>query len=190
MTTISPDALASPWVQGGTLDTGHGAGAPSIRMFQDAYAGATQAIAPQDAAGLTGSLSGIEPIRVAQVDTGTLTDAPNPLIPLPPIAASETAAADTGTGTPGDRAAAALGLDSSRAETPGDAILSGLEQLRGVFDRSLGNVGAIADSDAVMNIGQMVELQAQVTQFSLLVDVSSKLAGKSTQAMDSLMKGQ
>ena len=37
---------------------------------------------------------------------------------------------------------------------------------------------------------RMMELQAQLVEFSLVVDVTSKLAGKSTQALDSLLKGQ
>lgn len=185
MTTFNPDALSANLFRGASLSVGPEAATPSLRAFQDAFSSAMQGVGHADGAG---NVPGIEPVRIAQVDTGTLTDAPNPLIPLPPIITAETAITDTG--TPGDRAATALGLESSRAETPGDAILSGLEQLRGVFDRSLENVGNIADSNGVMNVGQLVELQAQVTQFSLLVDVSSKLAGKSTQAMDSLMKGQ
>lgn len=186
MTTISPDALSSAWVNITQSGQGADASTPSLRAFQEAMSAATQDIVPHGIQNATG----VDPIQVAQAGTGTLTDAPNPLIPLPSITTVETGASDFGSATSGDRAATALGLENSRSETPGDAILSGLEQLRGVFDRSLANVNDIAGSDAVMNIGQMVELQAQVTQFSLLVDVSSKLAGKSTQAMDSLMRGQ
>ncbi|WP_284262729.1 EscI/YscI/HrpB family type III secretion system inner rod protein [Roseicyclus amphidinii] len=186
MTTIVPDSLAAQWANPTALTPQGTLSTPSLRAFEDAMTAATQGLQPAGGAALPGP----DPIQVAQAATGTLTDAPNPLVPLPPSAATGSASADTGTGTQGDRAAAALGLESNRAETPGDAILSGLEQLRGVFDRSLGNVSSIAEGNAVMSIGQMVELQAQVTQFSLLVDVSSKLAGKSTQAMDSLMRGQ
>jgi type III secretion system YscI/HrpB-like protein len=36
----------------------------------------------------------------------------------------------------------------------------------------------------------MMQLQADMVQYSVLVDVSSKLAGKVTTSIDSLMKGQ
>ena len=90
--------------------------------------------------------------------------------------------------TVADRAVAGLNLDP-RTETTGQSILSGLERLRGVFDTQYsalnGNVTGVQ-----MDVGQMMALQAEVVKYSVLVDVTSKLAGKSTQAMDSLMKGQ
>ena len=51
---------------------------------------------------------------------------------------------------------------------------------------------AVADisSGQVLDARTLMSLQAEVVRYTVLVDVSSKLAGKSTQALDALMKGQ
>lgn len=98
----------------------------------------------------------------------------------------------TGQAQPGDisRERAFNTLEAGRAAAPsGEAILSGLERLRTVFDSQIGAVAAQSEG-ARMDVASMMALQAEVVKYSVLVDVSSKLAGKSTQAMDSLMKGQ
>ena len=90
------------------------------------------------------------------------------------------------------RAAEGLGLETPQPATEengGTAILNGLEQLRSVFDGQYANMGSQVQGSNINTEG-MFALQAEVIKYSVLVDVSSKLAGKSTQAMDSLMKGQ
>jgi type III secretion system YscI/HrpB-like protein len=117
------------------------------------------------------------PVRIAQLDPlGTATDATTP--------------ADAANAA--NRAVMGLELDGEADDTAGTgtAILEGLGKLRGVFDSQLDGV---AQRSTVTNpydsIG-MMQLQAELFEFSLVVDVTSKLAGKSTQALDSLMKGQ
>lgn len=84
---------------------------------------------------------------------------------------------------------AAAGVAASDGSTGGQSILDGLSRIRGAFDSQLAGV-----NDKIMNssmdVTSMMQVHANVVQYSLLVDVSSKLAGKTTQAVDTLMKGQ
>jgi hypothetical protein len=98
-----------------------------------------------------------------------------------PAAAGEPAPADA-------YARQGLGLEGAPPATGGDMILDGIQRLRGVFDvreAQIGNLmkGSLTDANALM------AMQLEVTKFSLLVDVSSKLTGKATQTFDTLMKG-
>ena len=131
------------------------------------------------------------PIQLAQVDpsTGvpgaTATDVVPPLLSSPPVAeAAPGAEVDSRL-----RAAEGLGLGNETPELPGNAILSGLEQLRGVFDSQYNSVASKLEG-TTMDVTTMMQLQADIVQYSVLVDVSSKLAGKVTTSIDSLMKGQ
>jgi type III secretion system YscI/HrpB-like protein len=87
------------------------------------------------------------------------------------------------------RAAEGLGLGESETVGPGNSILNGLEQLRTVFDSQYNSVGSKLQG-TTLDVTAMMSLQADIVQYSVLVDVSSKLAGKVTTAVDSLMKGQ
>ncbi|NIZ12011.1 EscI/YscI/HrpB family type III secretion system inner rod protein [Phaeobacter sp. HF9A] len=147
----------------------------------------------------TAALSGAEPVRLAQV--GPLTELPASTGQIRPVGAQEfnplSAAQAPQQVSQGraadDRAASGLGLAGpevgSVEATPGQTILSGLERMRSVFDDKIGGIGNRMEHTE-MSVQAMVSLQAEVVEYSVLVDVSSKLAGKSTQAMDSLMKGQ
>ncbi|WP_378940838.1 EscI/YscI/HrpB family type III secretion system inner rod protein [Mesorhizobium sp. ANAO-SY3R2] len=90
------------------------------------------------------------------------------------------------------RARRGLGLEgvegASRSE-PGDMILDGLQKLRGVFDAREARVSELMKSSSV-DASMLMAVQMEITNFTLLVDISSKLTGKSTQALDTLMKGQ
>lgn len=92
------------------------------------------------------------------------------------------------------RARRALELDSAKATgsspaAEGDAILKGLEGLRGQFDRSLGRVNTVLGAQNV-DAKTLLAVQVEVVNFTMMVDMTSKLTGKSTQTLDSLMKGQ
>lgn len=93
-----------------------------------------------------------------------------------------------------DRARRALGLEPA-ATTPaapgqtGDAIIEGMQKLRGVFDTQTGRLASITETKN-FDISTLMQMQMEVVRFSLLVEVTSKLTGKSTQAFDTLMKGQ
>lgn len=90
------------------------------------------------------------------------------------------------------RARQGLGLDGTAptgSETGGDMILKGLESMRGAFDASQGRVGELM-SRANLDSGTLMQMQMEMTQFTMLVDISSKLTGKVTSTFDTLMKGQ
>lgn len=91
-----------------------------------------------------------------------------------------------------ERARQGLGLDAARAaedRTGGDVILDGLSHLRGVFDTREARVSDLM-SRSTLDAGTMMAIQMELVNFTLLVDMTSKLTGKSTQVFDTLMKGQ
>ena len=71
----------------------------------------------------------------------------------------------------------------------GDSILEGLKRLRGAFDTQATSLAQMNQSGS-MSAGEMLALQVEVVKYGLLIDVTSKLTGKSTQAFDTLLKGQ
>lgn len=80
------------------------------------------------------------------------------------------------------------GMDEG-AGNDGDAILSGLEHLRNVFNAQEANISHLMSGSAV-DVNTMLALQMEMTNYSMLIDMTSKLATKSAQALDTLMKGQ
>lgn len=91
-----------------------------------------------------------------------------------------------------NRARQGLGLDGAPAVAPsnaGDMILDGMQQLRGVFDAREARISQLMSTESV-NANMMMAMQMEVASFTLLVDMSSKLTGKVTQSVDTLMKGQ
>lgn len=137
---------------------------------------------------------GMPELRLAQADATTTvpgttaTDVTPPLLSstgTPPVAeASPSAETDARL-----RAAEGLGLASEESVGPGNSILNGLEQLRSVFDSQYGAVGSKLQG-TTLDTAALMSLQADIVEYSVLVDVSSKLAGKVTTSIDSLMKGQ
>ena len=80
---------------------------------------------------------------------------------------------------------APVGADPSA----GDMILRGVERMRGVFHTREANIAELMKGKTT-DAGTLMAMQMEVTNFTLLVDISSKLTGKATQSMDTLMKGQ
>ncbi|MBU2534441.1 MAG: type III secretion system inner rod subunit SctI [Alphaproteobacteria bacterium] len=82
-------------------------------------------------------------------------------------------------------------LELDRVAAPlsstGDAILGGLSRLREAFDIQQSRLGQMADASTG---SELIAVQLEVVQYSMLVDVTSKLTGKATQSFDTLMKGQ
>ena len=149
----------------------------SVQNFEDALRAAQSPAAPE--------------LRLAQVETtpgATATDLVPPLLSAPgtpPVAGVDaTDATDARL-----RAAEGLGLAGSEPVGPGNSILNGLEQLRSTFDGQYGSIGSKLQG-TTLDTAAMMALQADIVEYSVLVDVSSKLAGKVTTAIDSLMKGQ
>jgi len=127
----------------------------------------------------------VQPVQFAQVQQpGTVTDA----VPLTPVNPSVQANAPVNE-TSADRAVRGLDL-AQEAEGPGQSILDGLGRLRNIFDSQTNTIANTIGNENVTSAVTMMNLQAEVVRYSVLVDVSSKLAGKSTQALDALMKGQ
>ena len=91
------------------------------------------------------------------------------------------------------RARRGLGLEGAESEAvksePGDMILDGLQKLRGVFDARETRAAELMNR-STLDAGTLMAVQMEVANFTLLVDISSKLTGKSAQALDTLMKGQ
>lgn len=80
------------------------------------------------------------------------------------------------------------GVGGSPTST-GDSILEGLKRLRGAFDTQATSLAQM-NQNGNMSAGEMLALQVEVVKYGLLIDVTSKLTGKSTQAFDTLLKGQ
>jgi hypothetical protein len=151
------------------------------------------------------------PLKVAQVGTLTQVAQANPsgVVPASPTATSvpvqpsaqtasgpQTVAEVKDPAAPAgaqDRARRALDLAPAKEPTPatsdGDRILDGLTRLRGVFDTQQGRL-INAMNQPVTDANSMIGLQVEVINFSMLVDVASKLTGKTTGALETLMKGQ
>lgn len=81
------------------------------------------------------------------------------------------------------------GVDQAAPKSAGDMILQGMEQMRGVFDARETRINQLMSSPSI-DAKTMMAMQMEMTNFSVLVDVSSKLTGKTTQTLDTLMKGQ
>jgi type III secretion system YscI/HrpB-like protein len=92
-----------------------------------------------------------------------------------------------------DRARRALNLNPvnavQRKPAHGDAILNGLQHLRGVFDAQEARINGLTSRTAV-DTNALLMAQWEVTKLSVLVDMTSKLAGKFAQLGETLLKGQ
>lgn len=74
-------------------------------------------------------------------------------------------------------------------QQPGDVLLNGLERLRSAFDQQE-NAVVERIAPAVVDVDAMIGAQLEVAKYSLLIDVTSKMTGKLSQTLDTLMKGQ
>ncbi|MEP2388210.1 type III secretion system inner rod subunit SctI [Hyphomonas sp.] len=74
-------------------------------------------------------------------------------------------------------------------DNKGDVILDGLSRLRSAFDGQADKVVDVSSS-SVSGTEKLIDTQMEIVKYSLLMDVTSKLVGKSTQTFDTLMKGQ
>jgi type III secretion system YscI/HrpB-like protein len=118
---------------------------------------------------------------------------PQPVDSASRVAASQPAAAGDATADAQERARRGLNLDPAQAAPPkpahGETILNGLQNMRGVFGAQQARINNIMSTPAA-DTNTLMAMQMEVTKFSVLVDVTSKLVGKSTQAFESLLKGQ
>ncbi len=78
---------------------------------------------------------------------------------------------------------------SAVGDPRGQMILDGLSELRSAFDSRASSV-YVSSSQSMSGAERLIQTQVELVKYSLLIDVTSKLVGKSTQAIDTLMKGQ
>lgn len=91
-----------------------------------------------------------------------------------------------------ERARRALELDGAKeASKPsgGDLILDGLQKLRTNFDQRHAKVADMMKTQ-VVDASTLLAMQVEVVNYTMMIDLTSKLTGKSTQSFDTLMKGQ
>jgi type III secretion system YscI/HrpB-like protein len=124
--------------------------------------------------------------KVAQLNSVTAPEAA--AIPQPNAAASGDNAAASPQAQ--ERARRTFGLDPAAAPSTsaGDKILDGLQGLRQVVETQKTLISKHAGSN--VNTMSMIAMQMEVANYSLLIDVTSKLVGKSIHSLDSLLKSQ
>lgn len=159
----------------GLTDLAHQAGTPKVGRIEPSEAASQRFSATMERAATNRSAAS------PPADVATTTRPPETI-----IAANGGAAADAQ-----DRARQALDLNPPKtAPAPhGDTILNGLQNLRGAFDKQEARINNLASARAA-DTNTLLSMQMEVAKFSVLVDVTSKLTGKSTQALESLLKGQ
>lgn len=116
-----------------------------------------------------------QPVRVAQLAASGAVDS-----------------AGSATSTPQQQTLKALELDKSSntpATSQGDAILSGLGRLQGIFTSKQNTITSAINSTS-MSAQSLMKIQMDMVQYTLLIDVASKVTGKVTQSVDTLVKGQ
>lgn len=79
--------------------------------------------------------------------------------------------------------------DNVEKPAEGDAILDGFQSIRKMFDGQYQRASAIGRELSPTNASDLIAAQAEMTKLTLMVEVTSKLAGKLTQACDTLLKG-
>lgn len=81
------------------------------------------------------------------------------------------------------------GIGVRETRSAGDAILGGLKSIRGMFDEQIDRAAALARTKSASNPVDLILAQAEVAKLTVLIDTTSKLAGKFTQSCDTLLKG-
>ena len=98
----------------------------------------------------------------------------------------------TASGSERQQTIRALELSKSSVVNPateGDAILSGLKKLQGVFSDRQRELNDTIESPS-LSAQSLMRIQMDMVQYTLMIDVASKVSGKLTQSVDSLVKGQ
>lgn len=109
-----------------------------------------------------------------------------PALPVPPVApVSPNAASRFASLVEGKM----LASPASPSDGAGDdSILKGLERLRASFNAQEARIAGLM-SGAYSDTEALLAMQMEMTNYSILVDVTSKLASKAAQGLDTLMKG-
>jgi len=158
------------------------------------------AMAKADALHAPGAISGSQGVDATPRPEGFILAQATPISPATPNAGSTAPNVAGIAPTETDRTRALQGLDLSNevaavdTNGTGETIIDGLSKLRSVFDAQENAITGVSSSNvsgtALTNSSELINLQLEVVKYSMLMDVTSKLAGKSTQTFDTLMKGQ
>ena len=170
------------------LGTGAGASGDAFRQAGNVQRATFQDAMTRNGAAPTGQAAPVQ-VAQAQVPPAQVSQAatPQPVTggsaarPTVPVVYENSVASR-------ERVRRSLELDGAQRPSDGDTILGGISKLRGAFDARHERLGAIMRSNSV-DTEALLSMQMEVAQYSLLVDVSSKLTGKTTQSLDTLMKG-
>jgi hypothetical protein len=84
-------------------------------------------------------------------------------------------------------------MAAARGDTPGDTILRNIERMSKGFDSTVEQIGqavsAVKPGEA-LNAADLLKLQFQLTQVTVLQDVTGKVTGKATQNLETFLKNQ
>ncbi|SDR14800.1 hypothetical protein [Pseudovibrio sp. Tun.PSC04-5.I4] len=72
--------------------------------------------------------------------------------------------------------------------TDSNFLIDGLAKVRGAFTESSSNIMNLSSGSELGQVDRLINMQIEVANYSLLVDVSSKIAGKTVQGLDALMR--
>lgn len=78
---------------------------------------------------------------------------------------------------------------STEGGTPGDKIIKSLQSASNTMQGRLAGIDSALEASGG-DLGKMLKIQVQVTQFSIEADLTSKVVSKSTQDLDQLTKMQ
>jgi type III secretion system YscI/HrpB-like protein len=88
---------------------------------------------------------------------------------------------------------AELKISPVDGETAGDSILRGLDKMSKGFDSTVGQIAQAVNSikpGETINAADLLKLQFQLTEVTVQQDVTSKVAGKATQSLETFLKNQ
>lgn len=121
------------------------------------------------------AISSAQPVAPGQVVNGTV---------VVDSTASSTAVQST------TRAGA---VSATRTSTAVDSkgsnfVIDGLAEVREMFTTTSSNISQLSQASGLSSMDRLINMQIEVANYALLVDVSSKIAGKTVQGMDTLMR--
>lgn len=162
MTTVLDNALASQLQQAFQGSGGRGAATDpaAVQGLEDEFQAALGAVQPAQSGQIVNG--------AVVVDSTASTTAAQAVTPSAPVAASREISSVDSTGS--------------------NFLIEGLAEVRDMFTKSSTSIMNLSESKGVTSIDRLVNMQIEVANYSLLVDVSSKVAGKTVQGMDTLMR--
>jgi type III secretion system YscI/HrpB-like protein len=84
-------------------------------------------------------------------------------------------------------------ITPASGDTPGDSILRSIDRMSQGFDSTVDQITKAVDGvkpGEAMSAADILKLQFQLTQVTVLQDVTGKVAGKATQNLETFLKNQ